>query len=545
MNSRTTARVRIAALLSIGALAISGCASTDDSEGGGGGGAGDSGDLSIGDIYRTGLVGVEDDPGEPVIGGTLRVAEYGEVATLDPARTYSTGSTGMNVMAAVYDTLLRYDPETGEYEPQLAESLESDDDITWTLKLREGVTFTDGTPLDAEAVIGSLEYYIASYGFQGNLIQAAAKSMKAVDDTTVVFTLNRPWTTFPNMLASGPGLIMAPAAYANPEKFTPIGAGPFVFESQSQGESLVVTANEDYVGGRPALDKIEFVILGADVTKYESLEAGEVDVAYVRSDDVVQEARRAGWPGMVNAVSGARTITLNARPDSATGDVRVRQAVSAALDAELYLERSTGAGELADRALMAENSEWNTGNEPPSVDVDRAKELLEEAKADGFDGTLRFLTQSDATSRDGAVAIKAMLEAAGFTIELDLVNSIAEQTKKIYVDGDFDLATGSASIFDQDPYASMSEPLSSTSMSNPGRYANPEMDRLLSELQGLSGPEEGGDTMAQIEEIFYEDVPFISLAKGVFYNVWDESVHGIKPTSQTAILFDDAWIAED
>nr|WP_253945305.1 ABC transporter substrate-binding protein [Nocardioides sp. zg-DK7169] len=448
-------------------------------------------------------------------------------------------------MAAVYDTLLRYDQEAGTYEPQLAESLESDDDITWTLKLRDGVTFTDGTPLDAKAVLGSLEYYIANYGFQGNLIQSNAKSMKAVDDTTVVFTMNKPWATFPNMLASGPGLIMAPAAYANPEKFKPIGAGPFVFTSQAAGEKLVVSANEDYVGGRPHLDSIEFVMLGADVTKYESLKAGEIDVAYLRADDMVQQARRDGWPGMVNAVNGGRTVNINARPDSATGDVRVRQAVSAAIDAELYLERMTGNGDLADRGLMSESSTWNTDVEPTGVDIEKAKELLAEAKADGFDGKLRFLSQSDSASRDGAVAFKAMLEAVGFEIELDLVNTIAEQTKAIYVDGDFDLATGSSSVFDQDPYASMSEPLSSTSLSNPGRYANPEMDRLLGELQGHASPEEGAETMAAIEEIFHEDVPYISLAGGAFFNVWDKDVHGIKPTSQTAILFDDAWVAED
>src|SRR3546814_14843456 len=83
-------------------------------------------------------------------------------------------------------------------------------------------------------------------------------------------------------------MIMAPAAYANPDPaaFKPIGAGPFKFESYAPAEKTVVVANEDYFDGRPNLDKIEFVLLGADATAYDSFKSGEIDVAYLRGPEV-------------------------------------------------------------------------------------------------------------------------------------------------------------------------------------------------------------------------------------------------------------------
>lgn len=540
MKTRITMGARVAVGLCATALVAAGCAgnaSDGDKE--------TSGSQSAKEIYVDGLVNVED-AGDPVQGGTLRVVEYSEAATLNPVQTYATGATGMNVMASIYDTLVRWDPESKAWEPQLAESLKTDDDgTTWTLTLRDGVEFTDGTPLDAKAVLGSLEYYMANYGFGGNVIQANLDSMQATDDRTVTFTFSSPWATFPQMLSGGPGLVMAPAAYKNPEAFKPIGAGPFVLESQSPGERTVVTANEDYFDGRPPLDEIEFVLISTDQAKYDSLQAGEVDVAYLRQDNIVVEAVESGWAGSMNAASGVRIINLNTREGKPTSDVRVRQAINLAIDAGTYLQRTTASDDLADRSLMADFSAWSTDVDPVETDVEAAKELLAEAKADGFDGKIRFLGQSDATSKAGAVAIKAMLEAAGFEVTLDLVNTIADQVKKIYVDGDFDLALGSTSTSDADPYSRLFVALHSTSGSNPGRYANPEMDKLLAELKAAANPEEGKETMAAIEELWKEDVPFIAMAGGAFFEAWGKHVHGIQPTSETAVLFDDAWISQD
>lgn len=544
MKTHITVRAKLSAILCATALVATGCASSssaeDDAQS-----SGEAKGVNYDKLYVDGFVNVEEAPGDPVDGGTLTVAEYSEAKSLDPTKTYATGSTGLNVMASIYDTLMRWDMESKTWEPQLAKSLKSEDNVTWTLNLREGVNFTDGTPLNADAVVNSLNYYIENHGFASEPLTLNMKSMKATDDHTVTFTFKSPWATFPQLLSGGPGLILAPAAYKDPKNFKPIGAGPFVLKSQAPGEKTVVTANEDYFDGRPHLDAIEFVLMTTDQAKYDSLKGGEIDAAYLRHDEVIPEAVEAGWPGVMNAASGVRIINLNAREGRPTSDVRVRQAVNLAINAGTYLKRTTGSDALADRNLMAGFSTWDTGVEPVKTDLEAAKKLLAEAKADGFDGKLTYLGQSDASSKAGAVAIKAMLEAAGFEIELDLVNTVAEQVKRIYVDGDFDLALGSTSISDADPYSRLFVSLHSASLSNPGRYSNPKMDELLSELKGKASPEEGKEVLAKIEKLWKKDVPYISMAGGAFFEVWAKNVHGIQPTAETAVLFDDAWISKD
>jgi peptide/nickel transport system substrate-binding protein len=535
-------RARFAAVLCASALAATGCASSGGS--GSNDGSGSSKGLTTAQIYTDGLVNVDESSSKPVDGGTLRVAEYSEAAVLNPTQTYPTGSTGLNVMAAVYDTLMQWDPESKTYQPQLAESLKSADATTWTLKLRDGVKFTDGTALDADAVVASINYYLTNYGQNGTLIQANLKSMKATDKSTVVFTFKAPWASFPYMLAGGPGLIMAPAAYADPEAFKPIGAGPFTVESQTPGEKTVVVANDDYFAGRPHLDSIEFVVVGPDQAKYESLQAGEVDLIYVQQSQLIKKLVESGAPGSMNAVSGAPILSLNHREGTATSDVRVRRAISLAIDAKTYLQRSTGSGDLADRSLMSDTSSWSTDVEPVQTDVAEAKKLVDEAKADGFDGEVRYLGQSDANSKAGAIAVKAMLESVGFKVTLDLVNNVADQVKKVYVDGDFDIARSSNSISDADPYSRLDTALNSTSMANPGRYANPKMDKLLGELRAAATPAEGAETMAAIEQLWKDDVAYINIGAGGFLEAWNKNVHGVLPTAETAVLFNEAWISK-
>lgn len=538
MNTPISMRTRFAAALCAVAVAATGCGSSGEGD------ADATRKITPQEIYRDGLINVEKDAGEPVKGGILRVAEYSEAAVLDPTMTYPTGSTGLNVMASIYDTLMRYNPETGEHEPQLAESLTTDDSVTWKLTLRDGVTFTDGTPLDAEAVVASINRFIANRGLHGQILKANTKSMVATDPSTVTFTFNAPWPRFPALLAAGPGLILAPAAYANPKQFKPIGAGPFVLESQSPGEKTVVKANEDYYGGRPNLDGIEFLQLGPDQAKLESLDAEEVDLIYVAQDKVINQLVNEGRSGNVSGISGAPTLNLNHREGTATGDVRVRQAIQLAFDAKSYLKRTTGQDDLADRGLMAPTSIWRTDVEPVETDAAAAKKLVEEAKADGFDGKLRYVGLGDADSKAGAVAIKAMLDAVGFEVELDLVSSVSDVVSKVYVDGEFDIARGSNSIPDSDPYSALDTAMNSASAANPGRYASPEMDRLLGELRGASAPEDGMEVMTQIEELWKKDAVYVNVGFGGFLEAWNENVHGITPTTQTAVLFDDAWLSK-
>ncbi|MGH3353929.1 MAG: ABC transporter substrate-binding protein [Nocardioides sp.] len=523
-------------LLSASALVVTGCADTPAE--------GDGGQDAAKVDYSTRLLNAEDASGDPVQGGTLRVAEYSEARTLDPTKTYPTGTTGGNVMAAVYDTLVRYDPVEDEFEGQLAESLESDDLSTWTLKLREGVKFHDGTALDAEAVIGSIEYYAASYGMNAALLKQEITSLTAADAQTVEIKLAHPWAKFPNMLAGGAGMVLAPAAYKNPKAFKPIGAGPFTFTSYSPAEKTVVTANPDYWDGRPALDAIEFVLLGADSTAYETMESGGVDVTTLRGPEVVDEAITSGSPAMVSRVSMANNFWINNRKGFPGEDKRVRQAIALAIDPAIYLKRAAGGAGDATKLLMSEDSVWAPGVEPMPTDTKAAKKLLEEAKADGYDGKISFLARTDQASQAGALAVQAMLEAAGFEVKLELLQNVADQVQKIYVDRDFDIAVVATSIPEGDLFTRVASSMGSTSALNVSGYASPEMDKLAQELQAVEDPADAKEIMTQIEALWAEDAPGVGISSGALVNAWNDNVHGLEPSTDSLLLFSDAWIAK-
>ena len=543
MKSPISRRSRLAAALLVSALAFAGCANSSSDDGDGNGKKESSaGGLSKTEIYTTGLVG-EDDGGDPKQGGTLTIADFGEPRVLNPTQTYANGATGGSAMAAIYDTLMRYDFPTGSFEPQLAESLTSDDNVTWTLKLREGVTFTDGTPLNADAVLASQKYYQESYAYQSLLLLANVADVKKVDDRTIVYTLRSPWTTFPNMLAQGPGMIMAPAAYKDPKNFKPIGAGPFVFDKYAAGEELTLKANPDYWNGAPHLDGLRFIWLGGadDQPKLDALESGDADTAFLRDAAVVEKARDEGTSGMMFATGLGDNLWINNREGRPGSDPRVRQAINYAFDPEAYIERTLNGAGLPTKSLFAESSPWYTGVTPTAADPEKAKALLEEAKADGFDGKISYSHAADASSQAGAVAIKAMLEAVGFKVTLDPVRSIADQVQRMYVDHDYDLAVGATTIPDEDPYSRLSGALGSQSPSNSTGYASKEMDGLLVELQAAESPEAGKPIMTKIEELWSKDVPGISIAAGGTFQPWNDDVHGIVPTTETLFLYDKAW----
>lgn len=536
MKTYRTTSARVTATVA-GMMLLAACGSGTDDESA-------SADEDKSTIYTNGLVDVSEG-GEPQDGGTLTVAEYTDIRSLDPTVTHVNGSTGGNAMAAIFDPLMRYDSETDSAEPWLAESLESnDDDTAWTLSLREDARFSDGTPVDAEAVVGSIERYIASFSLNAYVMGTGVEDIEVVDSSTVEFALNEPWPRFSVMLAGGPGLILAPAAYEDPEDFQPIGAGPFVFDDYAPDEELTVTANEDYWGEAPHLAGIRFAFLGGDDVALDTLRAGDVDVAFLRSLELVEEARGEGIGGMVSTMSLSNNLWVNAREGYPGEDPRVRQAIYWATDPEVFMERASGGAGIPHKTLFSPESTWSVTSEQPTVDLERARELLEEAKADGFDGKITYTARNDRASQAGAVAMQAMLESVGFEVELDLLQSVADQVQTVYVDGDYDLAVVATSLQDDDVFGRTSNSLHSESDGNVTGYASEEMDDLLSRLRQIGDPEDSTEVVERIEELWATDVPGVTLMSGGLFTAWNDDVHGIIPTSESNLLFGEAWVEE-
>lgn len=536
MRNRITTRGRVAVALLATTLLAAGCAGSDDGEE-------KSGDASLSkeEIYTAGVVGTSGEEGDPQSGGTLTLADYSEARSLDPTKTIPNGAAGGNALAAVYDVLMRYDQPSNSFEPWLAKSLTTEDDTTWTLELREGVTFSDGTPLDAKAVVSSIGYYMQNAGYNTLLLATNIKDMRPDGATKVVFTLNQPWITFPNMLASGPGMIMAPAAYrGGPEKFTPIGAGPFVLDEYKPAEELVLSANADYWNGKPNLDEVRFVWLGSDDDRVSSLADGTVDVANIRAPQALEKARKDGFAGIMTPNGLGSLYWLNNREGRAASDVRVRQAINFAIDPEVVAERVNGGAGLPGRNIYSPSAPYFAEVETADFDVEKAKALLAEAKADGYDGKLTYIGQSDQASQTQAVTVEAMLEAVGFEVQTDLLRNIADQTQRIYVTHDYDIAVSAMSVPDEDPYSRLATNLNSQSPQNPSGYADPEMDGLIAELQAASG-DEATALLTKINERWQETVPGVAMGAGAFFVPWNDDVHGITSTSETLLLLGGAW----
>ncbi|MFS3128874.1 ABC transporter substrate-binding protein [Nocardioides sp. Bht2] len=533
MRNRPARYSRLAVAALAGALVLTACADTGDDKSS----SSDKTDNSA--MYVAGLVG-DQSAGTPKKGGTLEVIEYGEARSLDPTKTIPNGAVGGNALAAIYDVLMSYDPATGEYSPLMAKSLETKDSKTWTLTLRDGVNFTDGTPLNAQAVVASIGYYMQNQGFNTLLLHTNISKMTPQGDNTVVFTLNKPWATFPAMLAAGPGMILAPAAIAGgPEKFKPIGAGPFKFDTYKPAEELILSRNEKYFGEAPNLDKLRFTWVQADQAKLDSLKAGSADVISVRTAGVLENARKDGFAGAMSPAGISQVVWINNREGRGGSDERLRKAINLATNPEQYLDRTQGGAGQPTRGLYSEAFAYYKEIELPEQNIAEAKKLVAEAKADGADTSLSYITQSDQTSQTGAVTLEAQLEAVGFDIEVELLRDITEQTTRLYVKKDFDLAMGSMSL-SEDPYMSFANNVVSTSPANPSGYANKEMDALVADLQ-TKMPVEAVDTLAEINALWQETVPGAVISAGGFFSPWGKNVHGVVPTGVNMLLFHKAW----
>ena len=215
-------------------------------------------------------------------------------------------------LAALYDTLLRWDPEERAYEPRTAESLTPDSTLAeWTLKIRPGISFGDGTPYNAEAVKINIERFLAPTSRSPHRATLAIiEEITVVNDLTVTFRLRQPWAGFPYVLTREPGMIVSPTAIATLGEslnLNPVGAGagPFRIVSYKPDEAIVMEKNPDYWNGPVYLDGLRFVFIAGFAPRFEALDAGTLHAAFLRDAAVNARAKDAGYPGYSAIVHGA------------------------------------------------------------------------------------------------------------------------------------------------------------------------------------------------------------------------------------------------
>lgn len=520
---------QLASTLLAGALLLSGCASAAD--------AGDrpaSGGAS-------GPVGVQAAASGPVDGGVLTYGTFSLPTSLDPAKTVASGSTGGTELAAVYDLLMRYDDDAGAFVPQLAEALEESDGATrWTLTLRDGVTFSNGTPLDADAVVWSIDRYVAERGPDSQLWADTVRATSVIDSRTIGFELNRPWPMFPAMLASGPGMVVArPSADGGP--FVPVGAGPFVVATFQPHEVLALRARDDYWNGRPHLDEFRSVPVPDGKAQLDMLRAGELQMTYVFDAQVVGELLATDRPGYLEVMNAGSAILVNNAPGRPGSDPRVREAVIKAIDPVLVDQRAQAGQGRPSVALFPASSKWHSGAPDSRFDPEGARKLLQEAKSDGYDGAVTFTTRQAPEAKNRALAIQSLLGDVGFDVTIEYVTNIGDMIRVMNVERNYDLGQTGFNVRDTAPLFKLYSNLYSTSTGNVSGYTDPEMDRLLLELQAAE-PDAAPEVIERIEERVGATVPMVPLAAQDNLVSWSPDVHGLRHSFAEIMLLGDAWI---
>ncbi|MFC5950387.1 ABC transporter substrate-binding protein [Pseudonocardia lutea] len=486
------------------------------------------------------------------VGGSVSMGTFSAPKGLDPVGQPGSATTGGTEITALFDTLIKYDSTTQTYQPEVAESLTADDatNQVWTLKLRSGVKFGNGDPLTAEDVVSSIARHQDPSNTQVSRGDAAtiAKS-DVLDPLTVRFTLDSPYPLFPRVLATDVGMITNPRLVAergadgfanNPAGG---GVGPYELERYAPGDEIVMKAKTDYWGGPVCIQSLRFVTIPGAQGTYEALQNKELDIAFLREPQVIDEARQAGLADLSTLFNFGEAVAMNSKADRPTGDKSVRQAVVAAIDTESVNQRAFNGTALATSALVhPETPGLYDGVAGPAYDPEKAKQLVAQAKAAGWDGRIRLLSDNASTRVDEAIAVKAQLEAVGFTVDVDSTQSLQDVIKKVVADRGYDLVLWGPQFSAEGLWAVMNRSFNSASKSNYYNYFDPRMDAELAKLRMASTPEQQKPIVAEMQTIL-DDNPFAAnLAAFQEANVYDARIGGLVLDRGSIIRFDKAFV---
>ena len=388
-----------------------------------------------GDRDDTGSAGA-DSPGIRT-GGELVYALEAESAGGFCIPSAQLAASGMVVVSSIYDPLT-VPTADGEWAPYLLESFEPNETATaFTLKLREGITFHDGTPLDSTVLKDNLDAWAGRYPNRTSLLWALAfepiDTIEVVDDLTVEVTTKVPWPAFPGYLNGGGRLgIMAQAQLDDPENCDRnlIGTGPYVLEEWAVNDRLTADRNPDYwatdeQGNQlPYLDRIEFVPVVDSQNRMNGLLAGEYGAGMFRRaapTEVLDEESEAGSVEVNQSVEGSQVVSLmlnHARPPF--DDPQAREAVALALDREQYREVvALGTTELASGPFPPGTPGHLDEAGFPDHDLDRARELVSDyEERTGSELEFSYLHSATIEDTQAAQFVQDQLEAAGMKVSL-------------------------------------------------------------------------------------------------------------------------------
>ena len=323
------------------------------------------------------------------LGGTLVFGQGQETVGLD-AHIITDGFSANNT-SNIYDTLVRFSAKGTQVEPSLAESwTTSPDGLVWTFKLRSGVKFHDGTPLNAEAVKFNIErqvnpkhpFHHGSFDYASFTYQNL-KSVEAVDARTVRIRLSAPFAPFLANMAMFTTTINSPTAVRKFGKDyfkNPVGTGPFKFVEWVQKDHVTLEANREYWGGRPCVDRLIIRGIPENTVRVLELEKGTVHIIdHPSPTDYARIRRNTNLVLFTGPGLNTGYIAMNTEKEP-FNDVRVRRAVNHAINkAALVRAFYEGIGSTAKNPMPPTIWSYNATVQDYEFSATKAKQLLNEA----------------------------------------------------------------------------------------------------------------------------------------------------------------------
>lgn len=460
--------------------------------------------------------------------GKIVIALAVEPANLENWYAYSTDAHP--VLRNIMEALLNRDPETNELVGELATSWEQVDDVTWRFILREGVTFHNGEPFNAEVAAFGINYtWSPENRFEIYQVIGPDMHATAVDEYTLDVVTESPDPILPSRLYFSP-LPSMKQVEERPDSLAiePIGTGPYTFVEWEKGQYIRATANPDWWGnsaddayGEVTIKDIEFVFRAESTVRAGMVAAEEAQIGRFLAPEDAETT-----PNPKEAVS-LETIFL--RLDTmhvAMSDIRVREAIAHAVDKQTLADEMFGGGEPASQLVSSAVTGYNPDLVPYPYDMDKATQLVEEAAADGVpvDAPITVVTRKGIYLRNDEFAqyVANQLNEVGLTATSEVIEPAQynPQYGILYPDIPEDrgwIATN--------PHGNEIMDVSTTASAYyrcdgaASTYCNPELDKMIEEALPLTG-DERVEAFQEVTRVFYEDyaaVPIIHMP--LFYGL--------------------------
>ena len=416
--------------------------------------------------------------GDPQSGGTVTLAFNTDAQSVDPVNCAI--GIGLGPCQAIYGALLYYDLESREILPGMAESFTSDDGKVWSLKLRPGITFTDGTPFNAEAVAFNWQRALDPAMLSPSMAAAKSITWTVVDETTLTVTSNAVNHQLPFLLTEPLAFVGSPSAITGKGAdfaAAPVGAGPFVLGSWARGTAMTLDRNPGYWDQpRPYADRLVYKTIPADDQRYNALQAGEIDVMVVVSDKYVNRAESAGMTVVQSTQLGGNGVRLSSR--GALADPDLRTAVGKLIDNEQIRAAAFPDDPGATHFVAEGDPLYDEAATWPEKDVQGAQELIDDYRArnGGDEVVLTYVTTAGSPVLN---QVSELLQA-----QLQQVDGLKLEIKPLdgagfagaLVSGNYDLILNSLGGAHPD---NLYKVFHTNGSGNNAGYSNPTVDQAL------------------------------------------------------------------